>query len=110
MGIDRTDYIVFGYKLPAGVMDGFDYLDERLLPMIEGHRGEDFTLLNGYGNSGEYHVFGQKIAHAGEYWDFRNIDTSVMDIGRVKSRYSEVFSVDVSEVPNPTLFIFSHFS
>lgn len=91
MGVDRTDYIVYGYKLPYELKNEngkIDLWDDKFLPMIEGHQGEEFTLISD-GMSGQYNVFGLRIESGGdkyEGWDFVNLDFKNLDAEKVKSK------------------------
>jgi hypothetical protein len=115
MSVYRKDYIVFGWKLPYDISNGegkIDFYSDKFLPMIEGHRGEDFSIIRD-GMCGEYNVFGLVIESDDDRWDFIELDSErLIDIKlnteRVKSRYRELFGMDA--VSEPSLFIFSHFS
>lgn len=115
MGVDRIDYIVYGYKLPYELENKkgkIDFWDDKFLPMIEGRPGEEFTLIRD-GMSGQYNVFGLLIKSGGdkyEGWDFVNLDFKNLDAEKVKTKYRELFEIeDTESVSEPTLFIFSHF-
>lgn len=115
MGVDRTDYIIYGYKLPYDLKNkkgDIDFWSDNLLPLIEGHPGEEFTLIRD-GMCGRYNVFGLKINSGGdkyEGWDFVNLDLKNLDAERVKSKYRQIFELEDDEpVAEPYLFIFSHF-
>lgn len=115
MSVDRTDYIIYGWKMPYENMgsDGKElvfYDGPKYRSMTEGHKGEDFSLIVD-GMSGEYTVFGFNLSHGGdkyEGWDFVQLDFSKVDVARVKERFKEVFEKEPET--EPTLFIFSHFS
>ena len=116
MGVDRTDYIVYGYKLPYEMSNKkgpIDFWDENFEPTREGHEGEEFTLIID-GMCGRYSAFGLLIESGGdkyEGWDFVNLDFKNFDAEKVKAKYREVFELDEDEpVAEPYLFIFSHFS
>jgi len=115
MGVDRTDYIVYGYKLPYKLKNKngiIDIWDNKFLPMIEGHKGEEFIIVSD-GMSGEYNVFGLKISSCDEYtgWDFVELDIENLNAEKVKSKYREIFEPsDEDVIPEPNLLIFSHFS
>lgn len=115
MGVDRTDYIVYGYKLPYRIEnknEEIDLWDEKFLPMIEGHQGEEFTIVRDVVLE-KYVVFGKLIERCeGGYvgWDFVHLDIDQLDAEKVKSKYREVFELEEDEsIAEPHLFIFSHF-
>ncbi len=114
MGIDRSDYIVYGWKLPYELYSKgvkIDLWDDKFLPMIEGHKSEEFIIVRD-GMSGKYNVFGLKVKSCGdlyEGWNFEHLDVKNLDAEKVKSRYKELFEIE-GEVAEPYLFIFSHFS
>lgn len=111
MSVERTDYIVYGWKLPYELKNENGKIDlwaDKFLPYIEGHKGETFTLVSD-GMCGSYNVFGKLLAHAtddGDGWGFKNLDLSNLNPIEVKEKYKELFNSEPSE---PCLFIFSHF-
>lgn len=113
MSVDRTDFIVYGWKLPYKLKNENGEIDlwaDKFLPFIEGHKGVEYTLISD-GMSGEYNVFGKLIAHAtddGNGWGFKNLDFTATNSEEVKSKYKELFEIDTSP-SEPYLFIFSHF-
>jgi hypothetical protein len=114
MGIDRTDYIVYGWKLPYDLKDSkgdkIDFWDDKYLPMIEGHENEKYSIIID-GMSGEYVVFGIIIAQADEScgWNFVKLNQKQMIPDSLNFRYREVIDEHGPAV-DPHLFIFSHFS
>ncbi len=116
MGVDRRDYIIFGWKLPFDIENDkgekIDLWDDKFLPMIEGHKGEEFIIIRD-GMCGEYTVFGYEIANDGgneEGWGFLNLsmlNTNSMTDDLLK-KYKEIFEHNPKTTPK--LFIFSHFS
>ena len=116
MGVDRADYIVYGWKLSFELKDKdgnkIDFYNERYLPYVEGHKGIDFTLVFD-GMCGEYCVFGKLIQRASEYegWQFVNLNLNNLDPDEVKKEYRKVFDIQENElIADPYLFIFSHYS
>lgn len=114
MGIDRSDYIVYGWKLPYEILDNegnkIDLYHEKFESIMCGFEGEDFTLITD-GMCGNYNVFGLSVQHCNdeyEGWDFVNLDIASFDAEKVKSKYNELFGI--YPTTEPTLFIFSHFS
>lgn len=113
MGVDRNDYIVYGWKLPYEILDNdgkeIDLWSDKYSSMIEGHKGEKYTIISD-GMCGDYNVFGLLIASCdGEYegWGFVNINLDIINQDEVKLKYLEVF--DREPDSNPELIIFSHF-
>jgi len=113
MSVDRTDHIVYGWKLPYDFKtpngESIDLWDDKFLPMIEGHPGEDFTIISD-GVIGKYSAFGINIASSPEQgWGFLRIEAVDSDKLFVAIRkFIETFGFEPSEPPH--LFIFSHFS
>jgi hypothetical protein len=113
MSVNRTDYIVYGWKLPYELKDSkgdkIDLWDDKYLPMIEGHKGEKYSIIID-GMMGDYVVFGMIIdyAYSDEGWSFIHLKNPTLDPNELKDKYRKVFDVE-GEVANPYLFIFSHF-
>jgi len=114
MSVNRTDYIVFGWKLPYELKNSKGerinfYDDDKYLPMIEGHPNEPYSLIID-GMSGDYIVFGKIIAEADddEGWGFNYLTNLIQDPYELISKYHEVFDVK-GIIAHPHLFIFSHF-
>lgn len=116
MGIDRTDYIVYGWKLPFKLKNEsgeINILDDKFLPFIEGRPGVDY-LISYDGMGGKYIVFGKKLLSCDEYegsgWDFKDISIGIEDLDskNLKDKFKELFEMN-PEV-EPKLFIYSHFS
>ena len=117
MGVDRTDYIVYGWKLPYKLKTSsgqtIDLWSDKFRPMIEGHMDEKFSIISD-GMCGDYNVFGIVLNSGGdkwEGWDFVDLKINVDDSSELKSKYKEIFEMNDDEiVSEPHLFIFSHFS
>lgn len=116
MSVDRTDYIVYGWKLPYQIKNKngvIDLWDDKYLPMMKGHKGEEYTIISD-GMSGGYTVFGKLIISGGdkyEGWEFNDLSIDKLDANSVKAKYLELFELDdIGGIGEPTLFIFSHFS
>jgi hypothetical protein len=114
MGVDRTDYIVYGWKLPyklkTSIGDNIDLWSDKFRPMIEGKPGEKFSIISD-GMCGDYNVFGIILERGGdkwEGWDFVELNIHNFNVDDLKSKYVELFESEPDT--NPTLFIFSHFS
>lgn len=112
MSVDRTDYIIYGWKLPYEIKndDGvIDLDDDKFLPLIEGQEGEEFTILQD-GMNGEYTVFGLVIALAYDDggWVFQELPMTFDQEEKVLSRYQDLFESE-PPIDKPKLFIFSHY-
>jgi hypothetical protein len=114
MGVDKTDYVIVGYKLPYDLknkegnkVDWWD--DEKWLRYIEGWKDEPMTLILD-GMSGEYAVFGRVLA-SGDYngIDFVEIDINTINDAEVMQAFYLLFKDILSEFQRPKVFAFSHF-
>ncbi len=120
MGVDRTDYIIYGFNIPPAVAkeNGVDIWDDKYLPFMEGRPGI-FEAIVYDGMSGEYLVFG-KVIHKSEdyegiplktvsYKDF--FDDSEKDA--ITQKFIELFGQNIYdneiEDEEPQVIIFSHF-
>lgn len=114
MGVDRTDYIMYGWKLPYKIKDRndevIDLWGDKLLPYVEGHKGVDERLIVD-GMCGEYCVFGTTIKTGGDQysgWTFEELNINGLDSTELRKKYSEIFNNEIEE--EPKLFLFSHYS
>lgn len=114
MSAYRSDYIVYGWKLPFDIKDSngesIDLWDDRFLPMIEGHEGEEFCLVRD-SMCGEYTVFGLQVKSGGDDekgWDFEELNFHDFDENKAIQKYTELFEGEPTE--KPKLFIFSDYS
>lgn len=110
MSVDRSDHIIYGWKLPFKLTkNGLDidyFEDVKYLELIEGRPGIEYSIIRD-GMCCEYTVFGQRIKDADDSWDFVELDISKLDSEVLKSKYRELFDGEPEE---PKLFIFSHYS
>lgn len=119
MGVDKTDYLIVGYKIPYEVKtrDGQEFAqiiwEEKYMPMTEGHNGEKYSLIID-GMSGEYIVFGIVIQSADEYegFKFTVIDEKLLttQLDEVKDRANEIFNDLDFDFSEPKVMLFSHYS
>lgn len=108
MGMDRADYIVYGWQIPKKEISDFDVMGDKALPYIEGHPGITYTIV-----PGEPIVFGKRIASttSDEGWrGYTELLTPIMNISEKETieKYKEVFGKEPKT--KPTLFIFSNWS
>jgi hypothetical protein len=113
MGVDRTDLIMYGWKMPYDLKDNqgnkINLHDDKFESVLCGFPGEEFLLVTD-GMCGSYNVFGQCILQCdddGDGWDFVNLDFN-LQTEKVKENYTKLFNM-IPET-EPTLFIFSHYS
>jgi hypothetical protein len=114
MGVDRNDYIIYGWKLPFELKnengEKIDIYDDKYLPYIEGRRGIEYIIIVD-NTCGKYIVFGLLIeTDRGdlEGWNFKSLDLTNLDSEQIKYKYFELFGVN--NINEPNLFIFSHYS
>jgi hypothetical protein len=117
MSVNRTDYIVYGWKLSYEPKDSkgnkIDLWDDKYLPMIEGHKGEKYSIIRD-GMSGRYTIFGIILEKADEYegWGILPIDIEryhlAAEVEPLRSKLKELFDVQ-HQFQGPFLFILSHF-
>jgi hypothetical protein len=119
MGVERTDYIVFGFKMNPELLKRkrINIWDDKYLPFIEGHKGvPDVFVYDGMNE--EYAVFGKLINRAEEhegvnfttisYKDFFDVEES----SRVIGKFIELFGEDMLDElddDEPQMFVFSHY-
>ncbi len=120
MGVDRTDYIIFGFKFsPKDLKQhGIDLWDDKYLPYIEGHQGVEYIIVND-GMSGEYVVFGKLINQADEnegsnfkkieYDSFFSDQVNKAIIYKFKELFGNEMYASIEDI-DPQLLVFSHYS
>lgn len=116
MGVDRTDYIVFGWKLPYKMNDPDgkvidDVWDIPKYEKLVGGDDDGFQWVQD-GMCGNYSVFGKVIESGGdqwEGWDFVELGITNLDEDKAIGKYVEYFQVPPGGVGEPKLFLFSHF-
>lgn len=119
MGVDRTDYIVYGWKLPYDIQDAngqnIDFWDNKFRPMIEGQRGVIHTIVRD-GMTRDYTVFGVRIKSDHDQnvgWEFEHLDIMGFDQEELIADFRRLFNPSeefIKAIGKPTVFIFSHFS
>lgn len=115
MGVYRTDYVVFGWKLPFKMkyeVDGkfINFWDEEFIPYIEGRKDAKYILIPD-GMGGDYNVFGILVTMDSGHesgWNFVELKDITFKKEELISEYVRLFA-PVSPPPDPKLFIFSHF-
>ena len=116
MGIDKTDYVMVGYKLNEEETKQINaiWTDESILPYIEGRPGYDCSLI--FDMNGDNMVFGKVLIRFNSYNDetnFRGVDVTGIkyDMEDVQSTFNQVFAqLNINRKELPTIVAFSNFS
>ena len=107
MGIDRRDYVARGWKLPY---NRDIILNDKYLSMIEGHKGENFSIIVDY-MCNKFIFFCELLTTCGygdEGWEFKVLPNGKLSNEELVDKYVEIFD----KVPdnNPQTIIFSVFN
>ena len=107
MGVDRTDYLMFGVKVdPDRVSERYEELE----PMMDGAPGAAFDLVYD-GMSGKYAVAGKIIAKSDEYdgLEFTEITDAMLpsDPDKLRADIAATFGEPADKL---RLFLFSHYA
>lgn len=114
MGVDRSDYLIYGYKMPADYLESKGvniWEDSKCLPFIEGWEGEDYSIVDDQ-MMGKYCVFGYKILYANEQgFDFVQLPTEIWPVKpeQVEAKFKEVFGFAPDELGEPKILLFTHY-
>lgn len=109
MGLIRTDYIIYGWKLPFNMKDQngefLDFWDDRFLPYIEGHSDAKYNIVRD--ENGRWMAFGKLIA-VGSEWNFKELKFNNLNKDEAIEKYCEYLNTDG---PNgdPFVFIFTNY-
>lgn len=107
MGVDRTDYIIYGYKL-IDELNELDLWDDKFMKYIEWST-DSLALIDG-GMNDSPTMFGFVIESADEYEGFDvieldfNVDKNKKEVLIEKAK--ELFNITT----DPKYFVFSRFS
>ena len=115
MGVNRTDYIVYGWKLPIELVNrnGVEldfWEDENFLPYVEGSTDSKYRIIVD-GMCGDYNVFGLILKEGGDEhvgWDFEDLNIDNLSEKDTILAYKDILNSDPKD--KPRLFIFSHYS
>lgn len=113
MSVERTDYIILGYKLPGTFPKDNKlnlYEDDIFIPYHEQHKGIEHIIVDDC-MSGEYTAFGYLVERADEYegFTFQVIEPRMWssDIAEgVKQKFTELFGLPAPG--EPQLLVFTH--
>jgi hypothetical protein len=120
MSVYRTDYIIYGWKLPYDCIDKDDR--SKLIEEYEDGNKSKIDFIND-GMGGHFVVFGIVLHHSplfhydntNFYWEFEDIDLTPIEKGKDELiiKYHRIFGLkskykgDIDYV-SPKTFIFSH--
>ena len=114
MGVDRRDYVIYGYKMP------YDYLeskglniweDQKYLPFIEEWKKEDYSIIYDQMCAG-YIVFGMRIAYADQKgFEFVELPISGWpnQSDLIKDKFKEIFGISAADFGEPKVLLFTHY-
>lgn len=113
MSVERTDYIILGYKLPGTFAkeNGFEFGDDPKFDLYyHGSKNTDYRIVYDQ-MDGKYTAFGHLIERADEYegFDFHVIEPRMWssEIAEgVKQKFTELFGF--FPPGEPTLLVFTH--
>jgi len=113
MGVDRSDYMIYGYKLPKDyfVSKGIEIFEgNKYLPYIEGWKGENYSIVDDQ-MCGKYCVFGYSIAYASSNgFDFIELPGEwPVNSEQVKAKFKDVFGFADESLGEPKLLLFTHY-
>lgn len=105
MGVDRTDYLMFGADMGA---DDFDW--DKHQAEIEGAPGAHFDIVYD-GMCGKYCIAGKIIAKSEPYEGFEMAKINLLDVdlGALAAQVANAFGRPMSP-RDFSLILFSHFS
>lgn len=117
MGVNRKDYIIYGWKLPYNMKDKdgnkIDPYDGEFVKYNDNENEGEITLIED-GMCGEYMVFGYLVKAYGsdtdwyEGWGFAELDTDAIDKAYLETLFDKLFGH--KDDMKPKLFIFSHYT
>lgn len=117
MSVDRNEYVIIGYKFDNDLQNkngdklgDLIWEDNRFLPMSEGWKGEEFTIV-AHGMSSNYVVFGKTIATGDKYSGIEmvQIDFEKIDLSHIRNRAIDLFSEFDLKFDSPKIIAFSHY-
>lgn len=119
MGVDRTAYVIAGYKMPGKMYhrttgEKLEVYEDKFMRYVEGWEDEKFSIIYDQ-MSGEHTVFGQVLASFGDHdgdTEFEEIDIEKIDFGAIKEKYIELFGdyLPMTGQIRPKILAFNHYS
>jgi hypothetical protein len=103
MSVDRTDFIVHGWKLPYKFND-IDVWADHLEDYLGGNEKVKYQII-GDGMSGAYMVFGKVISvSSDEGWDFIFLNDISCDVNDMKKVFKTIFKIKPPKEPQTFIF------
>lgn len=101
MGVDRTDVLMYGWKIPK---DKFELQDPDFMD------GKDELIVLNDQRCGQYYLFGQELVRGGyDGWEYTNVNEVLKD--KLPEWYLVKYFKNAFEKEaqsEPEIFIFSH--
>lgn len=114
MGVDRSDYLIYGYKMPPDYLasKGVEIFEgDKYMPYIEGWKCEDYVIVHDQ-MAGKYCVFGYKILYANEQgFDFVQLPSAILPVKteQIEAKFKELFGFGPDELGEPKVLLFTHY-
>lgn len=114
MGVDRSDYLIYGYKMPANYLESKGvniWEDSKYLPFIEGWKDEDYSIVNDQ-MCGKYCVFGYSVAYANsDGFEFIELPHNGWPVtaDQIMAKFNEVFGFAPDGLGDPKVLLFTHY-
>jgi hypothetical protein len=117
MSINRTDYVIIGYKIPHNLRnkmgEPIDWFDDKFLPFVEGRINFPFSIILDH-TSGDYAAYGKILARATDdigFDGFKEIRFVPEDFDDVRDSFVDLFDdYDIGNVDHPRVLAFSNFN
>ena len=111
MSVDRTDYVIYGWKLPYKLVDddgnNVDINSDKIEPYIN-VQSDGYILIQDWMGS-SYTVFGKLILQSDSYgFEFKDLNSESNDIHEAQDKLKEILNITSERYPS--LFIFTHSS
>jgi hypothetical protein len=105
MGVDRTDYLVWGVKLDADKIESDDFEAE-----INGAPDRRFDVIYD-GMNGEYAIAGKILARSDPYegTEFTVVDDELSKLDKYAVLFAVCEAIPIAQMRKFQTFLFSHF-
>lgn len=119
MGVDRTAYVIAGYKMPGKMHhqttgEKLEVYEDKFMRYVEGRKDEKFSIIHD-GMCGNYTAFGVVLVSLGDHdgdTEFEEIDLDSIFFEEIKAKYIELFGdyLPPDAQLYPKILAFNHYS